>query len=110
MGVADTTNPVTKDPTARKLRLLSFIRQYIHGRPHNEVAVLIIDDLHWIDPASEEFVESIVDAIVGTKTLLVLNFRPGFSAPWMQRSHYRQIGLAPLESWKGSGIAAQFVG
>jgi class 3 adenylate cyclase/tetratricopeptide (TPR) repeat protein len=110
MGVADTTNPVTKDPTARKLRLLSFIRQYIHGRPHNEVAVLIIDDLHWIDPASEEFVESIVDAIVGTKTLLVFNFRPGFSASWMQRSHYRQIGLAPLESWKAVELLHNLLG
>jgi class 3 adenylate cyclase len=110
MGVADTTNAVTKDPTARKLKLLSFIRQYVHGRPHNEVAVLIIDDLHWIDPASEEFVESIVDAIVGTKTLLVLNFRPGFSAPWMQRSHYRQIGLAPLESGKAAELLHNLLG
>jgi tetratricopeptide (TPR) repeat protein len=110
MGVADATNPVTKDPTARKLKLLSFIRQYIHGRPHNEVAVLIIDDLHWIDPASEEFVESIVDAIVGTKTLLVLNFRPGFSALWMQRSYYRQIGLAPLESGKAVELLHNLLG
>ena len=69
-----------------------------------EVVVLIVDDLHWIDPASEEFVESIVDAIVGTKTLLVLNFRPGVTAPFMERSHYRQIGLAPLSS----GEAADF--
>ena len=66
-----------------------------------EVVVVLVDDLHWIDSASEEFVESIVDAIVGTKTLLVLNFRPGLTAPWMQRSHYRQISLAPLESREG---------
>jgi class 3 adenylate cyclase len=110
MGVADPTSPVTKDPAARKQQLLSFIRRYIHGRPHNEVAVLIIDDLHWIDPASEEFVESIVDAIVGTKTLLVLNFRPGLTAPWMQRSHYRQIGLAPLESSEATQLLDNLLG
>jgi class 3 adenylate cyclase/tetratricopeptide (TPR) repeat protein len=105
MGVADPTSTVTKDPTARKQQLLNFIRQYIHGRPPNDVAALIMDDLHWIDPASEEFVESIVDAIVGTKTLVVLNFRPGLTASWMQRSHYRQIGLAPLDT----GDAAQLL-
>jgi predicted ATPase len=110
MGVAESANQVPKDPTARKLQLLNFVRQYIHARPHNEVAVLIIDDLHWIDPASEEFVEAIVDAIVGTKTLLVLNFRPGLTAPWMQRSHYRQIGLAPLEDGDAAELLRTLLG
>ena len=110
MGVADPTIPVTKDPSARKRQLLNFIRQYIHARPRDEVAVLIIDDLHWIDPASEEFVESMVDAIVGTKTLLVLNFRPGLTAPWMQRSHYRQIGLAPLETGEAAHLLDNLLG
>ena len=58
--------------------------------------VVIIEDLHWIDSASEEFIEALADAVVGTKTLLVLNFRPGFAAPLMQRSHYRQISMPPL--------------
>ena len=58
--------------------------------------VVIIEDLHWIDAASEEFVEALADAVVGTTTLLVVNFRPGFVAPLMQRSHYRQINMPPL--------------
>jgi adenylate cyclase len=110
IGVADTASPVTKDPTARKLQLLNFIRQYIHGRPHNEIAVLIIDDIHWIDPASEEFLESMVDAIVGTSTLIVLNFRPGLATSWMQRSHYRQIGLAPLASEEAAELLRDMLG
>jgi len=35
---------------------------------------------------------------VGTTTLLIVNFRPGFVASFMQRSHYRQIGMPPLAS------------
>jgi hypothetical protein len=58
------------------------VRQVLHSRPLDEVLVVVMEDLHWIDQASEEFVEVIVDAIVGTKTLLVLNFRPGLMAPW----------------------------
>ena len=69
-----------------------------------------MEDLHWIDPASEEFVEAIVDAIVGTKTLLLLNFRPGLIAPWMQRSHYRQISLAPLESGEAEELLRDLLG
>ena len=40
--------------------------------------------------------EAMADAVVGTTTLLVVNFRPGFTAPLMQRSHYRQINMPPL--------------
>jgi adenylate cyclase len=37
-----------------------------------------------------------VDARPGTRALLVLNFRPEFHAPWMQRSWYQQLPLRPL--------------
>ena len=30
------------------------------------------------------------------RTLLVVNFRPGFAASFTQRSHYRQIVMPPL--------------
>ena len=99
LGLSDPAYPVPKlDSTARKLHLLNLVRQLLHSRPHDEVLVVLVEDLHWIDPASEEFVEAMVDAVVGTKTLLLLNFRPGLVAAWTQRSHYRQISLAPLES------------
>ncbi|MDQ1714055.1 MAG: hypothetical protein QOE45_3505, partial [Frankiaceae bacterium] len=59
---------------------------------------------------SEEFVEAIVDAVVGTKTLLLLNFRPGYVAPWMQRSHYRQISLGPLQGAEASELLSGLLG
>jgi tetratricopeptide (TPR) repeat protein len=59
-------------------------------------AVVIIEDLHWIDAASEEFVENLADAVVGTPTLLVVNFRPGFVAQLTQRSYYRQVNIPSL--------------
>jgi len=97
LGLNDAAHPPSKqDPTARKHQLLAFVRQLIHSRPQDETVLVVVEDLHWIDQASEEFVDALVDAIVGTKTLLLLNFRPGYTAPWMQRSHYRQIALEPL--------------
>ena len=37
-----------------------------------------------------------VDARAGTRSLLLVNFRPEYRAEWMQKSWYRQIPLAPL--------------
>ena len=96
LGLADPHRPAEKlDPKTRKTQLLDFVRMLPHS-PREPVSVVIVEDLHWIDAASEEFVEALADAVVGTTVLLVVNFRPGFSAPLMQRSHYRQINMRPL--------------
>src|SRR5215218_2877478 len=97
LGIADPLRPAIKlDPKARKTLLLDFVRTLARAGTPDVTTVVIIEDLHWIDAASEEFIEALADAVVGTTTLLVVNFRPGFTAPLMQRSHYRQINMPPL--------------
>ncbi len=97
LGIPGLRREVPKlNPETRKLRLLDFVRKLVRSRPGNEVAVILVEDLHWIDSASLDFIETMGDAIVGTKTILLLNCRPGFAGTWTQRSHYRQINLEPL--------------
>jgi class 3 adenylate cyclase len=97
LGVADPKATSSKtDPKTRKLQLLEFIRTLVRSGPRNTPTVVVIEDLHWIDAASEEFVEALADAVVGTALLLIVNFRPGFTAPLMQKSHYKQINIPPL--------------
>jgi tetratricopeptide (TPR) repeat protein len=97
LGLADPARAAPDlPPKARKIELLNFIRTFAHASPRDGATVVLIEDLHWIDAASEEFVEALADAVVGTTTLLLVNFRPGFAAPFMQRTHYRQIGVPPL--------------
>ena len=110
LGLQDKAQSSRLDPTNRKHKLLSFVRQFVHSRRDDEMVLVLVEDLHWIDQASEEFVEALVDAVVGTKTLLVLNFRPGYSAPWMQRSHYHQITLAPLDPNGSNGLLNELLG
>jgi class 3 adenylate cyclase/tetratricopeptide (TPR) repeat protein len=111
LGLQDPAHPPSKlEPTARKHRLLSFVRQLIHSRLEDEAVLVVLEDLHWVDQASEEFVDAIVDAIVGTKTMLLLNFRPGYSAPWMQRSHYRQIAIEPLPANESGELLGDLLG
>src|SRR6202521_2418779 len=101
--------PIKLDPKTRKTQLLDFVRT-LPRSPRVPTAVVIIEDLHWIDAASEEFIEALADAVVGTTTLLVVNFRPGFTAPLMQRSHYRQIKLPPLAPAQAQAILRDHFG
>ena len=111
LGLHDPARAALKlDPAARKHRLLGFVRQFVHARLNDETVVVLIEDLHWIDQASEEFIEALIDAAVGTRTLIILNFRPGYTAPWMQRSHYRQISLRPLQQTETHELLSSLLG
>jgi predicted ATPase len=97
LAVPDPLRPLTRmDPEARQRRLLGLMKRLTHAESAREPGVTVFEDLHWLDPASEAFLASQVEAVQGTRSLVVLNFRPEYQAPWMSRSYYRQIALAPL--------------
>ncbi len=110
LGLADPQRAAIKlDPKTRKTQLLDFVRT-LPRSPRDATSVVIVEDLHWIDAASEEFMEALADAVVGTTTLLVVNFRPGFTAPLMQRSHYRQINMPPLPPAQAAILLQEYFG
>ncbi|MEN8158811.1 MAG: AAA family ATPase, partial [Myxococcota bacterium] len=84
------------EPEVRQRRVLDFVRRMLQKRSEREPAVLLFDDLHWIDEPSDAFLASLVDIVGATRTLLLVNFRPEYDSPWMSRSEYQQVALRPL--------------
>ncbi len=96
-GAPDPDNPAPRmDPEARQRQLFGVLRRTAQRDTTRGSIVTLIEDLHWIDGASEAWLEQWVDAIAGTQNLLVVNFRPEYRAEWTQKSWYHQIPLAPL--------------
>jgi adenylate cyclase len=98
-GVPDPERPVPRmDPGAKQRQLFGVLRRLVQGADPRGAKGLatLIEDLHWLDPGSEVFLEQWVDAIAGSSNFLLLNFRPEYHAAWMQKSYYRQLPLAPL--------------
>ena len=96
-GVPDPERPAPRmEPEARQRLLFAVVKRVVQARSRREPAVWLIEDLHWLDAASEAFIEMAVEATAGTRTLLLLNFRPEYHAAWMQRVHYQQLPLLPL--------------
>jgi predicted ATPase len=88
LGVPDPERPAPPlGPEARQ-QLVDVIRRLSRARSAREPAVLLFEDLHWFDRASDEFVENFVEIAPGNRTLVLLNFRPEYHAAWMQRSYY----------------------
>jgi len=97
LGVGDPRAPALQlEPAVRQRRLFTFLRRLIQLRTEAEPLVLLIDDLHWIDPGSDLFVAQIVEAVSATRTLLLVNFRPEYQAGWTGRSWVLQLPMAPL--------------
>jgi class 3 adenylate cyclase/tetratricopeptide (TPR) repeat protein len=96
-GVTDPERPpLGMDPEAKLRQLFAVLRKEIReGKAANRL-VTLIEDLHWIDAGSEAFLEQFVEAIAGSRSLLLVNFRPEYRATWTTKSYYRQIPLAPL--------------
>jgi class 3 adenylate cyclase/tetratricopeptide (TPR) repeat protein len=99
-GAPDPERPLARmDPDAMQRQLFSVLRRIVQGadpRAGAQSFITLIEDLHWLDPGSETFLEQWVEAVAGSSAFLLLNFRPEYRAGWSQRSYYHQIPLAPL--------------
>ena len=100
MGVRDANAPAsTMDSDIRQRMLFDLIHRMTRARANRgETVVLLIDDLQWIDAGSDLFLAQMVDAVENNRGLLLLNFRPEYTAQWTHRSHYQQLSLVPLMS------------
>ncbi len=98
LAVTDPQQPVIKaDSEERQRKLFALIQNLIRLMSRREPLIILVDDLHWIDPSSDSFITRLVDAVKDTRTLLLLNYRPEYHRHWMNRSIYHNLPLAALD-------------
>jgi predicted ATPase len=98
LGVPDPERPAPAlSPELRQRRVLELVKRLSVARSQREPAVLLFEDLHWVDAATETFVEALADAAEGNHTLMVVNYRPEYHADWTHRSYFEQLALRPLD-------------
>jgi len=96
-GVPDPANPAPAiDPEQRQKRLHGVVKRVLHDPAYKGERVVLLEDLHWFDGASDAFLETSVESVPATRDLWLVNFRPEYQSRWMQRSYYQQLPLQPL--------------
>ncbi len=83
-------------PEAVQGRTFDALRQLFLRASRRRPLVLEIEDLHWIDRASEDFLAWLAEALGGAAILLVGTYRPGYRPPWADRSFATQLSLGRL--------------
>jgi tetratricopeptide (TPR) repeat protein len=111
LGVPDPARPLPDlDPDALQRRMYSAVRKIVRADNELDPGVLLVEDLHWLDPASDEMLEHLVEAFAESKGLLLVNFRPEYRARWMLQSHYQQLSLLPLSEDALGEVLADLLG
>jgi predicted ATPase len=85
-------------PETLKAKTFEALQQLCLHRSQQHPLLIAVENLHWIDPTSEEFFASLVDRLTGNAILFLATYRPGYWPPWMDKSYSTQITLSPLSA------------
>jgi class 3 adenylate cyclase/tetratricopeptide (TPR) repeat protein len=58
--------------------------------------ILVLEDLHWIDHDSEDFLKYLIDILAVLPVMLILTYRPGYVNPFGERTFFNRISLKAL--------------
>ncbi|MDQ2690382.1 MAG: AAA family ATPase, partial [Chloroflexota bacterium] len=97
LGTAAETSELTDVSPAGKQRILEqAIGALLRARTARTPMVIVLDDLHWADPASLAVVEELLAIVAELRLALLVTYRSNWSHGWEGRSAYEQINLRPL--------------
>jgi class 3 adenylate cyclase len=105
--------PSELEPEARRTRLFQSLCHLILARARREPTLLWVEDLHWLDPASEAALDMLTGRLLApesadSKALLLTTARPEYRPAWSARVEH--LSLAPLASQDSSTLLADWLG
>jgi class 3 adenylate cyclase/tetratricopeptide (TPR) repeat protein len=88
------------DPQRKRQRIFEAIRDLLVRESQNQPLVLAVEDIHWIDRTSEDFLKYLIDWLPSSRILFLPLYRPEYVHQWGSRSCYSQIRVdeLPLKS------------
>jgi class 3 adenylate cyclase/tetratricopeptide (TPR) repeat protein len=92
--------PALRDvaPEVIGVRTRNALTAVFRGRCRRSPLTLFIEDLHWIDSASEDWLLRLAREEQALPLLVVTTSRPYYTPPWSQLKNARAIALRPLSS------------
>jgi tetratricopeptide (TPR) repeat protein len=97
LGIVEGNDPLAQmDGQIKKRRTLDAIKRIALRESLNQPLMVIFEDLHWIDEATQELLNLLADSIGTAKILLLVNYRPEYSHHWNSKTYYTQLRLDPL--------------
>jgi class 3 adenylate cyclase/predicted ATPase len=107
----DVSHPVFKLGAAlQRARTLNLLLAIPLALARQQPVMLLLEDLHWADPSTLEFLEAAVSRLQQSPVLAVLTARPEFSADWLAASHVTRIELGGIDRAGAESLVARAIG
>jgi len=87
---------VKLEPKEKREKTFEALRDMLIRGSQERPMILAIEDIHWIDKTSEEFLDYFAGWLANTPIMLLLLYRPEYTHPWGSKSFYTKIGLDQL--------------
>jgi len=100
----------TMDPRQRHAAILDATHRLLERgaelRPH----VVVLEDLHWCDPATEDWIRRLADRIADRRALIVMTYRPGYRPGLGSGGFHTALALATLSGEESVQVAGGLLG
>jgi predicted ATPase len=99
--------PLPTPPEQQKQQTLHVLLTILLRIAAQQPVLLVMEDLHWVDPSTLELLSLLVDQGPTARILAVFTCRPDFSPPWTGRSHLTQVTLNRLPRWQAAEMTGR---
>ena len=87
-------------PEELRHRQLAALTNLVMAGARAQPVVLILEDLHWADPTTLDFLRGIAERGALAPLFVLLTARPEYRPSWGARSHHSAISLVPLDRYQ----------
>lgn len=99
--------PLSLSPQQQKQRTLHAFLTLVLRMASQQPLFLVIEDLHWIDPSTLEWLSLLIEQVPSARLLVLCTSRLDFSPPWAERTHLSQIPLTRLPQYQTTVLMQQ---
>ena len=98
--------PLHLSPRKQKEKTLEALAGQVEALAHKGPVLMVFEDVHWVDPSSQEFLEVLVPKLQELPVLLMTTYRPEHTPPWGGQPGVTTVSLSRL----GRSQVAKLVG
>ncbi len=98
------------DPGQRRQRILDAVTRLLLREAQEQPVLLIFEDLHWIDAATQALLDRLVEGLSSARLLLIVSYRPEYQDAWGSKTCYTQMWLHALPSESAGELLEALLG
>ena len=91
-------------PQQQRQRILTALLGMLTAWSEHQPVLFVVEDLHWIDPSTREFLDLLIDQAPTLPLLALLTCRPAFQHTWGLRAHLTSVMLNRLSRQQAENL------